>query len=135
MAVPPPVRPEIGLTPLPVVRRTTEPAPSATAAAGAGVVGLILVALTTLPPVAGVPPTVTVAPAAKPVPLIAIAVPPAVGPELGLTPVTVGAGVAGQFANLNVPIRVCQFQVPFAVRYSVVYQKVQSSVGSTDIEL
>src|SRR3989441_12057276 len=109
---------------------------SATPAACGGVVALICVALTTLTPVAGVPPTVTVAPAAKFVPVIAIAVPPAVGPELGLTPLTVGGGVgAGQLTNLKVPTRVCQLKVPFAFRYSVVYQKVQSSAGSTNIEL
>ena len=63
-------------------------------------------------------------------------VPPAAGPEVGLTPDTVGTGgPAGQFANLKVPMRVCQFQVPFAVRYSLVYQNVQSSAGSTNIEL
>src|SRR5438876_12052197 len=104
-------------------------------AACAGVVAVICVALTTVTPVAAVPPTVTVAPAAKLVPVIVIAVPPAVGPEVGLTAVTVGGGTAGQFANLKVPMRVCQFHVPFAVRYSVVYQNVQSSEGSTNIEL
>src|SRR3989475_13016985 len=106
---------------------------SATPAACGGVVALICVALTTLTPVAGVPPTVTVAPAAKFVPVIVIAVPPAVGPEVGLTPDTVGP--VGQFANLKVPMRVCQFQVPFAVRDSLVYQNVQSSAGAADIPL
>ena len=108
---------------------------SAGPAAWAGVVALSCVALRTLTPVAGVPPTLTVAPAAKLVPVIAIGVPPAVGPEVGLTAVTVGGATAGQFANLKVPMRVCQFHVPFAVRYSVVYQNVQSSEGSTNIEL
>src|SRR2546426_12183963 len=63
-------------------------------AACAGVVALICVALTTLTPVAVAPPTVTVAVASKFVPLIVIAVPPVVGPEVGLTPVTVGGGGA-----------------------------------------
>jgi len=36
-----------------------------------------------------------------------------------------------QFGNLNVPMRVCQLKLPFAARYSSVYQKVQSSEGST----
>ena len=40
-----------------------------------------------------------------------------------------------QFANLNVPTRVCQLKEPLTVRYSVVYQKVQSSTGSIAIEL
>ena len=39
--------------------------------------------------------------------------------------------VAPQLGNLNDPIRVCQLKVPFAERYSFVYQNVQSSVGST----
>ena len=58
----------------------------------AGVVAVISVALTTLTPVAAVPPTLTVAVASKFVPMIVIAVPPVVDPEVGLTPVTVGGG-------------------------------------------
>src|SRR2546425_3863650 len=65
---------------------------SATPAGCAGVVALICVALTTLTPVATDPPTVAVAPAAKPVPVIVIGVPPAVVPALGLTALTVGGG-------------------------------------------
>jgi hypothetical protein len=61
-------------------------------AACAGVVAVIVVAFTTVTPVALVPPRVTVAPLTKPVPLIVTLVPPAVGPEVGLIPVTVGAG-------------------------------------------
>jgi hypothetical protein len=41
--------------------------------------------------------------------------------------------VEPQPGNLKAPIRVCQLNAPFAERYSVVYQKVQSSVGSTAI--
>src|SRR2546422_1170317 len=67
---------------------------SATPAGCAGVVALICVALTTLTPVAADPPTVAVAPAAKPVPVIVIGVPPAVGPEVGLTAGTGGGGKA-----------------------------------------
>src|SRR2546427_11537977 len=63
---------------------------SAAPAACAGVVALSWVALTTLTPVAAAPPTVTVALASKPVPVIVIAVPPAAGPEVGLTALTVG---------------------------------------------
>ena len=54
---------------------------------------VICVALTTLTPVAPVPPTVTVAgPVSKLVPVIVMAVPPAVGPDVGSMAVTVGAG-------------------------------------------
>ena len=42
-----------------------------------------------------------------------------------------GGGCVEQFGNLNEPIRVRQLKLPFADRYSVVYQKVQSSEGST----
>jgi hypothetical protein len=60
-------------------------------ASPAGVVAVIVVLFTTVTPVAAVPPTVTVAPAVKFVPVIVIVVPPAVVPLLGDTPVTVGA--------------------------------------------
>src|SRR5205823_11966521 len=60
-------------------------------AACAGVVAVICVALTTTTFVAAVPPKVTVAPAAKFVPVIVTPVPPAAGPVFGLTPLTVGA--------------------------------------------
>src|SRR5947207_2397398 len=43
------------------------------------------------------------------------------------------AGGAPQLGNLNEAIRVCQLNEPFAGMYSVVYQNVQSSLGSTDI--
>src|SRR5207247_2068351 len=46
-----------------------------------------------------------------------------------------GVGVAPQPGNLNDVIHVLQFQVPFVFRYSFVYQNVQSSTGSTVIEL
>src|SRR5438132_771024 len=39
--------------------------------------------------------------------------------------------VPPQPGNLNEPIRVLQLNAPVVFRYSVVYQKVQSSVGST----
>jgi hypothetical protein len=52
---------------------------------------VIVVAFTTATFVAAVPPNVTVAPAAKLVPVIVTAVPPPVGPLLGLTLLTVGA--------------------------------------------
>ena len=56
----------------------------------AGVVAVIEVPLTTTTFVAAVLPNVTVAPAAKLVPVIVTAVPPAVLPVFGLTLVTVG---------------------------------------------
>jgi hypothetical protein len=56
----------------------------------AGVVAVIDVLLTTTTLVAVVLPNVTVAPVAKFVPVIVTAVPPAVGPLLGLTLPTVG---------------------------------------------
>jgi len=39
--------------------------------------------------------------------------------------------VLPQFANLKDAMRVLQLNEPLAGRYSVVYQKVQSSTGST----
>ena len=59
----------------------------------AGVTAVIEVALAMTTLVAAVPPIVTVAPAAKLVPVSVTAVPPAVGPEAGDTAVSVGAGV------------------------------------------
>jgi hypothetical protein len=57
----------------------------------AGVVAVIVVLFVTETFVAAVPPNVTVAPAAKFVPVIVTDVPPAVDPLLGLKLVTVGA--------------------------------------------
>ncbi len=48
--------------------------------------------VTTVTPVAAVPPSVSVAPVTKLVPVTVIAVPPAIGPLAGATLVTVGAG-------------------------------------------
>jgi hypothetical protein len=59
----------------------------------AGVVAVIVVEFTTDTPVADAPPTVTVAPERKPVPVIVIEVPPVTTPELGDTFVTVGSGL------------------------------------------
>jgi hypothetical protein len=50
------------------------------------------VLLTTLTAVAEVVPNLTVAPERKPVPVIVTAVPPAVVPDVGVIPLTVGAG-------------------------------------------
>ena len=59
-------------------------------AACAGVVAVIEVLLTAVTFVAAVPPNVTVAPAAKFVPVIVTPVPPVVGPLLVVTLLTVG---------------------------------------------
>ena len=56
----------------------------------AGEVAVIEVEETTVTPVAAVAPNFTLAPLAKPVPVIVTLVPPAVEPLVGLTPVTVG---------------------------------------------
>ena len=53
----------------------------------------MVVPLTTVTPVAAVPPKLTVAPDKKPVPVIVTAVPPAVVPETGEIALTVGAGL------------------------------------------
>ena len=57
-----------------------------------GVVQLIVVALGTLMDRARVPPTVTVAPASKFVPVMTSAVPPAAGPDTGVTVSGTGGG-------------------------------------------
>ena len=59
----------------------------------AGVVAVIVVLFTTTTFVAELPPKVTVAPAAKFVPVSVTAVPPVVGPLFGLTFVTVGVPI------------------------------------------
>ena len=59
----------------------------------AGVVAVMLVPLATTMFVAAFPPNVTVAPEAKPVPVIVTLVPPAVGPLFGDTLVTVGGAM------------------------------------------
>jgi len=55
-----------------------------------GVVAAIEVLLTTVTPVAAVPPKLTVAPARKFVPVIVTPVPPVAGPVLGVMDVTFG---------------------------------------------
>ena len=61
-----------------------------TPAAWAAVVAVSEVLLTTVTLVAAVPPRLTVAPAAKPVPVTVTAVPPLLVPELGEIALTVG---------------------------------------------
>ncbi len=60
-------------------------------AAPAGVTAVMEVALTTFTPVAATPPTVTLLAPVKLVPVMVIAVPPAIGPDDGLTLEIVGA--------------------------------------------
>lgn len=71
----------------PGVVTTTLAAP----AACAGVVAVIEVALTTVTPVAAVPPMVTLVAPVKFVPVMVTLVPPEVGPLDGLIELTVGA--------------------------------------------
>jgi hypothetical protein len=72
-------------------------------AACAGVVAVIDVALTTFTPVAAVPPSFTVAPVRKPVPVIVTEVPPATDPVVGEIEITVGAGLPYVYPLVNVP--------------------------------
>jgi hypothetical protein len=75
---------KLPLCPLTVTVTVTAPA------LPAGVVAVIVVALTTTTLAAAVLPNVTVAPAAKFVPVIVTAVPPEVDPVFGETLLTVG---------------------------------------------
>jgi len=77
---------KLPLCPLTVTVTVTAPA------LPAGVVAVICVPLATTKLVAAAPPKVTVAPAAKFVPVIVTAVPPAVGPPFGETLLTAGGG-------------------------------------------
>ena len=76
-------------------RPSTVTVTSAAPAARAPVVAWMLVLLTNVTVVAATPPMVTAAPAEKLAPLMATAVPPAVGPEVGVTLMTVGAITTG----------------------------------------
>jgi hypothetical protein len=78
---------KLPLCPLTVTVTVTAPA------LPAGVVAVMLALLTTTTLVAAVAPNVTVAPVAKFVPVIVTAVPPAVEPVFGDTPLTVGGFV------------------------------------------
>ena len=85
----------------------------------AGVVAVIVVELDTFTLVAGLVPILTVAPLMKPVPVMVMEVPPANGPPLGATEVTVGAGFATVKPLVNVPnwvsvLVTMTFQVPVA---------------------
>ena len=73
-------------------------------AACGGVFAVMLVAFTTVTPVAAVPPRLTVAPVRKPVPVMVTAVPPLVVPEVGDIAMTAGAGLAGGAVVLGVVV-------------------------------
>jgi hypothetical protein len=64
----------------------------------AGATALIHVAEVTVKLLAAAPPKATAVAPVKPVPLIVTVVPPAAGPPVGLSPVTVGAVGAGGWA-------------------------------------
>src|SRR5579863_5700207 len=70
-------------------------------AAPAGEVAVMEPLLTTVTPVAALVPNFTVDPAVKLVPEMVTGVPPAVGPLLGLTPLTVGEGGGPPLDALN----------------------------------
>ena len=70
-------------------------------AACAGVVAVMDVLLTTVTPVSGDPPMLTVAPARKPAPAIVTLVPPVVVPLLGVIEATVGAELDGGVGGLG----------------------------------
>ena len=72
----------------------------------AGVVAVMDVALTTVTPVAEVPPRVTVAPLRKPVPVMVTAVPPFAVPVPGEMEVTVGAGLP-EVCPLAMNVAIC----------------------------
>ena len=76
----------VALVPPVVVTRT-----STVPADPAGAVAVICVALLTVKPVAAVPPKVTAVAPERLVPVMTTEVPPAVGPAVGETEVTVGA--------------------------------------------
>src|SRR5512140_1095494 len=88
----------VGATPVPYVYPATRVYPwvpffivtSTSPSACAPVVAVIVVAFTTVTPVAATPPIVTDAPPAKPVPVIVTPVPPAAGPVFGEMAVTTG---------------------------------------------
>lgn len=73
-------------------------------AAFAGVIAVMVVPFVTDTFVAEALPNVTVAPETKFVPVIVTAVPPAVEPALGDTPVTVGAGAVYVYAPARLPL-------------------------------
>ena len=76
---------------------------------------VIVVEFVTLTLVAAVPPKLTVSPELKPLPLMVTPVPPAVVPEVGVTPVTVGAAGGGVLPPLGGKIVVSLRKLPGAL--------------------
>jgi len=67
--------------------------------------------------------------------LVAVGVGEAVAVGKAVAVLVPSGGTGPHGANLKEAMRVLQLNVPFAFKYSVVYQKVQSSTGSTVIAL
>ena len=121
MVVPPATGPEIGVTVVMVgsatyvnaavlvaVPPTVVTATSFAPTAPAGVTAVMEVELTTTTLVAATPPTFTVAPARKLVPVRVMVLPAASGPALGVTDVSVGAAAyVNALVLVTVPPRVC----------------------------
>ena len=78
----------------------------------AGVVAVMVVAFTNVTFVAGVPPNVTVGVAVNPVPVIVTVVPPAAGPLLAATLVTVGAATPFTLVVALLPDRMVGLVAP-----------------------
>jgi hypothetical protein len=93
----------------------------------AGVVAVIVVLFTTTTFVADALPSFTAAPLAKFVPVIVTAVPPAVGPLFGLTPVTVGTGPE---AVEKVTICITQGPAPLNVAVALLLAAVVTTLSS-----
>jgi hypothetical protein len=87
----------VALAPPPVVVTTTSTTPTA----WAGEMAVTDVLEFTVTPVAAVPPKVTPLAPVRLLPVIVTLVPPAIGPEVGATPDTVGAGAV---AAISAPI-------------------------------
>ena len=86
----------------------------------AGVVAVITFALLTFTFVAATPPTATVAPATKLVPLIVIGTPPAAGPTIGAVSRTIGPPPPALFTvNTYAPPCSLPYFPPTMIRYVV----------------
>ena len=111
--VPPVAGPDVGARPVTVGAATKVKVPAdvpvpfgvvtltVTAPVPAGDVAVIWVAEFTVKLVAAVAPNLTAVAPVKPVPVMTTLVPPVVGPDVGASPVTVGAG-----KKVNVPAEV-----------------------------
>jgi hypothetical protein len=138
--VPPAVGPEVGLTPVTVgtvagaanvnlsavlVAETSVSVLTVTStvpADPAGLVAAIDVALFTVKLVAGTVPKFTPVAAVKPVPVMVTLVPPVVGPEAGLTPVTVGAATKKGCENAFGAVKLLSFSPTYRTQACVELQ-------------